>query len=254
MSKNHVHGREFLHLTATGASAATIAAFLASCQSRQFNTKVANTGAAGGKFRVRKKWGSADATKDMETYVKAVALLRANDAKAYQGGFYQPGAINAGFEVRQTWSGLAWIHFASCPHGNWYFVPWHRVYLNYFEAACATVTGEPDFALPYWDWTSLEMPEDFFNTTYNLQGLGLSAAQITDFQTTVHEASDTRTPRSGSRRCAKSTRASPSWLAATASDTMAPSARGSARDNTEEHRPYGVPLCRALRVRPARFS
>jgi hypothetical protein len=191
MSKNHVHRREFLHLTATGASAATVAAFLASCQSRQFNTKVANTGAAGGKFRVRKKWGSADATKDMETYVKAVALLRANDAKAYQGGFYQPGAINAGFEVRQTWSGLAWIHFASCPHGNWYFVPWHRVYLNYFEAACATVTGEPDFALPYWDWTSLEMPEDFFNTTYNLQGLGLSAAQITDFQTTVHEANDT---------------------------------------------------------------
>ncbi|MHB9363555.1 tyrosinase family protein [Mesorhizobium sp. LNJC403B00] len=44
------------------------------------------------------------------------------------------------------------IHQNHCPHGNWYFLPWHRAYLYAFEQICRELSGKPDFALPYWDW------------------------------------------------------------------------------------------------------
>jgi len=54
----------------------------------------------------------------------------------------------------RSWQRQAQIHFDHCPHGNWFFLPWHRAYLFYFEQICRELTGEPDFALPYWDWTA----------------------------------------------------------------------------------------------------
>lgn len=50
------------------------------------------------------------------------------------------------------WTNLAGIHRDSCPHGNSFFFPWHRVYLNYFETICRQILGKP-FNLPYWDWS-----------------------------------------------------------------------------------------------------
>ncbi len=52
------------------------------------------------------------------------------------------------------WSKQAQIHFDHCPHGNWWFLPWHRAYLGYFEQICRKLTGNKDFALPYWNWTT----------------------------------------------------------------------------------------------------
>jgi tyrosinase len=42
---------------------------------------------------------------------------------------------------------------SGCPHGNWYFLPWHRAYVLEFEEICRDLSGNPDFALPYWNWT-----------------------------------------------------------------------------------------------------
>ena len=52
----------------------------------------------------------------------------------------------------RNWTKQAEIHQNFCPHGNWFFFPWHRVYLHYFEDICRKLTNEPTFALPYWDW------------------------------------------------------------------------------------------------------
>lgn len=52
------------------------------------------------------------------------------------------------------WRGQANIHQDFCPHGNWFFLPWHRAYLYYFEEICREALGAGStFALPYWDWT-----------------------------------------------------------------------------------------------------
>jgi tyrosinase len=58
-----------------------------------------------------------------------------------------------------SWISFANIHgdqngFHKCPHRNWYFLPWHRAYLLMYERTVRDLTGNNDFALPYWDWTA----------------------------------------------------------------------------------------------------
>jgi tyrosinase len=63
----------------------------------------------------------------------------------------------------RNWTKQAEIHNNHCVHGNWWFLPWHRAYLFYFEAICRKLTGNNDFALPYWNWTtSPSIPAPFW--------------------------------------------------------------------------------------------
>jgi len=54
--------------------------------------------------------------------------------------------------------------FSQCPHGNWWFLPWHRAYLYYFERILRWAAGNPDLALPYWNYSDAgqrELPPAF---------------------------------------------------------------------------------------------
>ena len=74
-----------------------------------------------------------------------------------------------------SWASFAAIHgnddgWGLCPHGNWYFLPWHRAYILMYERAVRQLTGNDDFALPYWDWTvDRQMPQAFTDQTFNGQ-------------------------------------------------------------------------------------
>jgi tyrosinase len=66
---------------------------------------------------------------------------------------------------RPTWQEQANIHSDYCPHGNWYFLPWHRAYLHFFEEICREITGNEDFALPYWNWSiNRSIPSTFWGS------------------------------------------------------------------------------------------
>ncbi|WP_327316531.1 tyrosinase family protein [Streptomyces sp. NBC_01235] len=46
----------------------------------------------------------------------------------------------------------------NCPHGGWFFLPWHRAYILCFEGIVRDVIqnelgGPNDWALPYWNYT-----------------------------------------------------------------------------------------------------
>src|SRR5215210_2798786 len=41
-----------------------------------------------------------------------------------------------------------------CQHGSFFFRPWHRMYLFYFEKVLRAASGDLTFALPYWNWTA----------------------------------------------------------------------------------------------------
>jgi tyrosinase len=70
----------------------------------------------------------------------------------------------------RNWVNVARIHLNNCPHGNWYFLPWHRAYLLSFERICRDLSGDSDFTLPYWDWTAnRQMPTTFTQPTFNGQ-------------------------------------------------------------------------------------
>jgi tyrosinase len=83
------------------------------------------------------------------------------------------GKLKAATTGNLTWKKFAEIHgnangFNLCPHGNWYFLPWHRAYLLMYEEAVRKLTGHNDFALPYWDWTEdRQMPEAYVQQTFN---------------------------------------------------------------------------------------
>ncbi|MEO8265211.1 MAG: tyrosinase family protein [Ilumatobacteraceae bacterium] len=68
----------------------------------------------------------------------------------------------------RNWTNQASIHLNSCTHQNWFFLPWHRIYLFQFEQICATLTGVADFALPYWNWTEQpSIPAPFWSGVLN---------------------------------------------------------------------------------------
>jgi len=49
-----------------------------------------------------------------------------------------------------------------CQHSSWYFLPWHRIYLHYFERVVrqtvSTLGGPDDWALPYWNYSDPRRP------------------------------------------------------------------------------------------------
>ncbi|MBX9402741.1 tyrosinase family protein [Lysobacter sp. BMK333-48F3] len=63
-----------------------------------------------------------------------------------------------------NWFRNAFVHFLDCPHGNWWFYVWHRGYVGYFERTIRKYSGDPNFAMPFWDWTRhREIPAGMFD-------------------------------------------------------------------------------------------
>jgi tyrosinase len=78
----------------------------------------------------------------------------------------------------RSWEGQAQIHFNKCIHRNWLWLPWHRVYLVYFERICRKLTGDQSFALPYWNWnTHPAVPDPFWDTSSPLYDSNRSITQ-----------------------------------------------------------------------------
>jgi tyrosinase len=68
----------------------------------------------------------------------------------------------------RNWYRNAIIHELDCPHHNWWFLPWHRGYLGWFEKTCRELSGDRSFTLPYWDWTALpQIPKQMFDGVLN---------------------------------------------------------------------------------------
>jgi tyrosinase len=133
-----------------GASLSALAALATAGGCEAWQEEVANR-------PVRKSVTSAAAATDIATYDAAVAAMQALPPT-------DP----------RNWDNQAQIHNDFCPHGNWYFLPWHRAYLFYFENICRELTGVTDFALPYWNWqVDRAIPDAFW--TGNLDHASRSA-------------------------------------------------------------------------------
>src|SRR5688572_16910261 len=52
--------------------------------------------------------------------------------------------------------------WSQCQHSSWFFLPWHRMYLHFFEQIVADAViqegGPADWALPYWNYSDLSNP------------------------------------------------------------------------------------------------
>ncbi|HZN70830.1 MAG TPA: tyrosinase family protein [Micromonosporaceae bacterium] len=82
-------------------------------------------------------------------YARAVRTMQARPMSDPTSWAFQ-AAIHASFvtPANPAWNG--------CQHASWFFLPWHRMYLFFFEkivrAAVLADGGPSDFALPYWNY------------------------------------------------------------------------------------------------------
>jgi hypothetical protein len=85
-------------------------------------------------------------------YAKAAAAMRARASDDPTSWDYQ-AAMHGSYDEPPP--GAVWNQ---CQHGSWFFLPWHRMYLYFFErivrAAVVAAGGPEDWALPYWDYSS----------------------------------------------------------------------------------------------------
>jgi tyrosinase len=90
---------------------------------------------------------SANGQKMLQSYAKGVAAM-----------------LKLPADDPRNWFRNSFIHLMDCPHGNWWFYVWHRGYLGYFEQTIRELSGDANFALPYWDWTQLpQIPDAMFD-------------------------------------------------------------------------------------------
>ena len=51
-----------------------------------------------------------------------------------------------------SWEAQNRIHATRAQHGNYRFLPWHRLQVAHLERIVGRLTGHTRFAMPYWDW------------------------------------------------------------------------------------------------------
>jgi len=85
-----------------------------------------------------------------EAYARAVATMQARPADDPTSWTFQ-AAIHGSYSAPPP--GALWNE---CQHASWFFLPWHRMYLFFFErivrAAVIENGGDPEWALPYWNY------------------------------------------------------------------------------------------------------
>jgi tyrosinase-like protein len=120
----------------------------------------------GGPARIRREITSARAAGDVAIFAAAVAAMRS-----------LPDA-----DPRSLTSLARW-HAEHAPHASAAFLPWHRAFLAGFESIARGLTGAPDFALPYWDWTSRpRVPDVFFDRlSYGVRAVAMGATADRSF-------------------------------------------------------------------------
>ena len=131
--------REFLATAAAGASMMS----LAPGQALGFDTKDAGKAARYHRYNVNTPQGQ----RMLESYARGVEAM-----------------LKLPPDHPHNWFRNAFVHMMDCPHGNWWFYVWHRGYVGYFERTIRKLSGDAEFAMPFWDWTTQpEIPARMFD-------------------------------------------------------------------------------------------
>ena len=88
----------------------------------------------------------------VQAYQQGVSVMKTRAADDPTSWTYQANihGVNMVTMPPATWP--AGAPFATCEHRTIFFLSWHRVYVYFFERIVWAASGNPDFALPYWDY------------------------------------------------------------------------------------------------------
>jgi Common central domain of tyrosinase/Polyphenol oxidase middle domain len=108
--------------------------------------------------RVRRDVGNLSASSSiMKSYAKAVKAMKALPTSDPRSWAYQAA-------IHGTMASPPMVAWNTCEHGTLYFWSWHRMYLYYFERIVRKLSGNPKWALPYWNYelaSERELPPPF---------------------------------------------------------------------------------------------
>lgn len=99
-------------------------------------------------------------SQNIQSYIAGIQAMQAlplTDQRswAYQAAIHKTGMAG----MMPDWN--------TCSHGTFelnFFWAWHRIYLYWFERIVRSLSGDPTWALPYWDWqTNPTLPPMFQN-------------------------------------------------------------------------------------------
>lgn len=169
--------RSLLAATAIGSTGAVVAAGMTLAP--QVATEAAAQDAVAGMRRSVTTLSPSGRT--MSAYRRGVAVMKSRPFSDPTSWSYQ-GAIH-GF------NGLPPVglpqdmvdNLSRCSHRDSttvlrHFLPWHRLYLHFFERIVRDASGDPDFMLPYWNYSvvggerlpvAFRWPSDFTNPLYD---------------------------------------------------------------------------------------
>lgn len=137
MSGFLISRRKFLETTGLAATATVVGASL--LQARQGRAVSTYT---------RSNIATLSATSStIVSYKKAIAAMKALPDSNPLSWTYQ-AAIHG---TTVAGSQPAWN---TCEHGTYFFFSWHRMYLWYFERIVRKLSNDPNWALPYWNYTN----------------------------------------------------------------------------------------------------
>ena len=96
--------------------------------------------------RVRKNYCSLNLTEKQE-YIDAILALKADGGYDELVNVHHQAMMNA-----TPWDGDVGESRRNSAHRGPSFLPWHRQYLLVYERELQRVSGNPNLALPYWNW------------------------------------------------------------------------------------------------------
>ncbi|MGK0378977.1 MAG: tyrosinase [Patiriisocius sp.] len=141
----------------------------------------------------------------LQWYAKAVAEMKKRDSSdptswAYQGAIH---GIPQNPDSSQYWKPYLPLpsrssvkkYWENCQHQSWFFLPWHRMYLAYFEQIVAQTIrdlgGPNDWSLPFWNYSdganpkALDIPLAFTSPANDSNNLWMPNRNNTIDQSTV---------------------------------------------------------------------
>ncbi|HEV2844542.1 MAG TPA: tyrosinase family protein, partial [Thermoanaerobaculia bacterium] len=84
---------------------------------------------------------------EVAAFRQGVQVMKSRPASDPTSWLYQAN-------IHGTYDTPALEAWNTCQHGSFYFLSWHRMYLYYFERILRKASGDPKFALPFWDYTN----------------------------------------------------------------------------------------------------
>ncbi|KAI3502663.1 hypothetical protein L1887_30879 [Cichorium endivia] len=102
-------------------------------------------------------------------FQKAIELMKAlpdDDPRSFK----QQANVHCAY-CNGAYNQVSFLGLEFAVHNSWLFLPFHRYYVYFFEKICGKLIDDPNFAIPFWNWDTLDgmkIPDIYTDTNSQL--------------------------------------------------------------------------------------